>query len=128
VVDWEAGSVFDDPPKLNKFAANPLRVRVSAAGVLAEAVAVSDKLFRSLSNLSNSPKSTLVLKVEDFFLSFINNSIPGPKFTEGFGEAELPDLDSPSFNEKEIGSKSLNPMSITSILLLLNRGEFLYMF
>jgi hypothetical protein len=132
-VDWETGSVFAEPPKLKRLAAKPLSVRVSAAGVFAVAVELSDKLFNSFSKLSNSPKSTLVLNAEDFFLSFINNSIPGPKFTEGFGEAplkeaELPDPESPSFKLKEIGSKSLNPISITSILLLLNQVELLYLF
>jgi hypothetical protein len=67
--------------------------------------------FNSDSNRSNSPKSTDVEFDTDFFFSFINNSIPGPKFTPE-------ELEEGPEKSILIGSKSLNPISITSIYYL----------
>ena len=63
--------------------------------------------FNSSSNLSSSPKSTEVFAEELFFLSFMSNSIPGPKLTEGGTRRSL------SSKRMFTGSKSLNPISIS---------------
>ena len=50
----------------------------------ADEAVLFDKSFSSDSKLSNSSKSIFVDAEEDFFFSFINNSIPPPKDTDGF--------------------------------------------
>ena len=91
-------------PKLNKFE-NPDKVFVSLVDEL-----VPDNSFNSSSNLSNSPSSILIFEDELLrFLSFISNSIPVPKFTDGLESSLI-------FNE--IGSKSVSPKSIDSIRYL----------
>ena len=102
-------------PKPNKFAANPENVLVSLLLLLLLPPLLDlfpDNSFNSFSKLSNSPKSKFILFAEDRFLSFINNSIPPPKLTPDFG-AE-------SFIFNEIGSKSLNPISMISIFSYVN--------
>ena len=72
---------------------------------------VLDKLFNSSSKLSRSPISTFVEALDEILFSFINNSTPGPKLTEGV------DL-SVSFRLKSTGSRLSKPISMTSILML----------
>ena len=64
------------PPNLNISANPPPLFDVDSFDLL-------DNSFNSLSNASKSFTSTFVLRDPERSLSFINNSIPGPKFTEG---------------------------------------------
>jgi hypothetical protein len=87
--------------------------------------AVPESSFNSFSKVSKSPNSKSTLLDEVFFLSFINSSIPGPKFTEELLLLLRFELSS-KFNE--IGSKSFNPISITSILSYVNYTIFIFKF
>ena len=59
--------------------------------------------FNSFSRRSKSPKSILILLEALRFLSFINNSIPGPKLED---EPDDREFEKSSAKFKEIGSKS----------------------
>ena len=119
--DFAEGS--EEPPNPKKLDAIPLidlvvspkRESEEAAG------AEEDNWFNCDSNLSKSEKSTFTCFPLLRWSSFINISMPPPKFTD------LGSKSSCKLRVIGVGSKSPKPISITSIVLFMIRLHYLFL-